>query len=72
MDYTFTKMDSTGRPHWSAQHSDTTVVGFGRSKLKAIRHLEIDRADRQDALTTIGEIPLTADGEVPASWTHPA
>lgn len=46
MDYTFTKLTEIGRAEWAAQHPDTTVVGFGRSKLRAIRHLETDRADR--------------------------
>ncbi len=50
MKYTFTKMDSTGRPSWAAQHPDTTVVGFGRSKLQAARHLEAGRADRRSAI----------------------
>ncbi len=72
MDYTFTKMTTIGFLMWAAQHPDTTVVGFGHSKLRAIRHLEVCRAARRDALTTIGEIPLTSDGEVPASWSHPA
>lgn len=68
MKYTFTNMSTSGRPAWAAQHPDTVAVGFGRSKLRAIRHLEASRGDRRNTFVTFGDIPLTADGEIPASW----
>lgn len=62
MTYTFTNMTTSGRPAWAAQHPDTTVVGFGRSKLKAIRHLEAGRIDRVNLLRDMN-IPTDASGE---------
>ena len=41
------------RQAWKELHPDTTVVGFGRSKLKAIRHLEAGRVDRRDAIEAL-------------------
>ncbi len=49
MTYTFTNMSNSGRPSWAAQHPDTTVVGFGRSKLAAIRQLEASKGSRTRA-----------------------
>ena len=65
MVYTFTKMDDVDRPAWAAQHPDTTVVGFGRSKLRAIRHLEAGKINRQEAIEALIipvplEYPVTA------------
>ena len=65
MVYTFTKLDEIGRPAWAAQHPDTTIVGFGRSKLQAIRHLEAGRVDRVDAIRALmGSVPLDAHGDM--------
>lgn len=57
MDYTFTNMTTSGRTEWAAQHPDTTVVGFGRSKLRAIRHLETGKVERQSAINDVLAIP---------------
>lgn len=62
MDYTFTNMTTSGRPAWAAQHPDSMVVGFGRSKLKAIRHLEAGRTDRRCLLRSLN-VPTDASGE---------
>lgn len=65
MNYTFTKLDEIGRPAWAAQHPDSTIVGFGRSKIRAIRHLEAGRADRRDTIRSLmGNVPLDAHGDI--------
>ena len=72
MVYTLTNMSNSGRAAWAAQHPDTTVVGFGRSKLRAIRHLEAGRIDRRNLLRSMNIPTDDANGEFPAFWRVPA
>ena len=47
--YTFTDMSEGGRSFWAATHPDTTVVGFGKSKFKACRHLKLAAIEKKIA-----------------------
>ncbi len=69
MVYTFTNMTTSGRPMWAAQHPDTVAVGFGRSKFKAIRQLEVSRASRKNATDAFSFLETQSiDIQEPNEW----